>query len=181
MEIFKRMAVLHAIFFVTIFTGSVCAKEIGTQPMDFLLGEWRGVGTGKWGTSAAELKYERLYEGVFIHGIGRSVYPKQKKNPSGEIHKTFDLYSFDKSLGTVVLRQFDNEGYVTTYYLNKTSSSDSRLEFVSSHLENVPSGWRARLTFEIKSDEEFVEYFELDTGKGKFENYLTNKFLRVSN
>lgn len=156
------------------------ADDISIEWLGVLLGEWRGVGDGKWGESSAERTYSKVLDGTFVQGRGRSVYPKQDKNPTGEIHKSIDMFSFDMNRKTIVLRQFDNEAFVTTYYLIPETSSLNRLEFESEHLENVPIGWRARVLFEFQGEDEFHEHFALDTNKGSFEHYLTTRFLRVS-
>ncbi len=80
----------------------------------------------------------------------------------------------------LVKREFDNEAFVATYYLDAESSTDRRLVFVAENLENVPTGWRARVTLVTIGEDEFHELFELDTAKGEFELYLTTRFLRMS-
>ena len=156
------------------------AEQIGLDSLHFLVGEWRGVGDGKWGSSAAERQYKLVFGENFIRGHGRSVYPRQDKNREGEIHESLDMYSFDQQRQTVVLRQFDNEGFVTTYYLDLETGNPDLLIFESAQLENVPLGWKARVTFERKGTDEFHEYFHLDKATGTFERYITNRFLRIS-
>ncbi len=51
----------------------------------------------------------------YLHVDGQSVYPKQEKNPKGEIHTSMDIWSVDRRRGALVLRTFDNLGFVTTY------------------------------------------------------------------
>ncbi len=167
-------------FLVVAATGALPAEQIGLEDLHFLVGEWRGVGNGKWGNSSVERHYDLVLGETFIQGAGRSVYPRQDANKEGETHESLDMYSFDQQRQTVVLRQFDNEGFVTTYYRNLSTSNQALLVFESEHLENVPSGWRARVSFELKGNDEFHEYFHLDTATGTFELYNTNRFLKVS-
>ena len=155
-------------------------NEVTLDRLQILVGEWRGVGDGKWGNNSAERKYTWVFAKTFIHGFGRSVYPKQDRNKTGESHETLDMYSFDDQRKTIVLRQFDNESFVTTYYLNLEASTAESLVFEAEHLENVPLGWRARVTFHFKGSDEFHEHFDLDTAKGWYERYLTTRFLKVS-
>ena len=68
---------------------------------------------------------------------------------------------------------------MTFYYLNPAQSSADSFVFESGHLENVPPGWRARITFEFMSEGEFHEHFDLDTAKGSWERYLTTRFLKL--
>jgi len=148
--------------------------------VSFLVGRWRGTGEGKWGTSSAEREYISLYDGTYIRGTGSSVYPKQEKNPSGDVHEYVDFFSMDTHRETLVLREFDSESFVTTYYLDKNLSvPNQKLVFVAEYLENVPSGWGARMILEFSSHSELIEHFELDTNKGQFQRYLTNTLHRV--
>jgi hypothetical protein len=152
-----------------VFAGGIHAAEPmdGLAELRWLVGEWRGVGQGDPGTSAAE------------RAEGRSVYPKQEKNPKGEVHAQLDLWSYDKARGSIVLREFDTLGFVGTYVLDKAASGPDRWVLVAESLENVPRGWKARYVFTRKSDDEYHEMLELDPeGKG-FQPYVTNRFLRL--
>lgn len=145
----------------------------------WLIGDWVGVGQGEPGTSATERHVEAFLDGRYLHVRGRSVYPKQEGNPNGEIHQQLDLWSHDLSRDVLVLRQFDNLGFVSTYVLDKAASSSERLVLVAEHLENVPRGWRARYTYRLKPPNEYHEMLELDSNGRGFEPYVSNRFLRV--
>lgn len=51
-------------------------NEVTLDRLQILVGEWRGVGDGKWGNNSAERKYTWVFDKTFIHGYGRSVYLK---------------------------------------------------------------------------------------------------------
>ena len=143
-----------------------------------LVGDWTGVGEGEPGTSAAARHTERVHEGHFIRVEGRSVYPKQEKNKTGEAHTSTDLWSFDQARKLLVLRQFDSLGFVSTYVQDKAASRDGHVVLVSESLENVPAGWRARYTYDFIARDEYREHFELDpNGKG-FQTYVSGRYLR---
>jgi hypothetical protein len=146
----------------------------------WLIGEWAGVGHGEPGTSATERHIESFLDGRYLRVHGRSVYPKQEGNPKGEIHEEMDVWSFDASRDALVLRQFDNLGFVSTYVLDKAASSNERLVLVAEHLENVPSGWRARYTYTFIPPNEYHEVLELAMKDKDFEPYVANNFLRVA-
>jgi hypothetical protein len=147
-------------------------------PVAALVGDWTGVGEGQPGTSAATRHTERVHGGRFIRVEGRSVYPKQEKNKSGETHTSTDLWSYDQARKALVLRQFDSLGFVSTYVQDVAASRDGHVVLVSEHLENVPAGWKARYTYDFPAPDEYRELFELDpTGKG-FETYVSGRYLR---
>lgn len=155
------------------------AKD-GLAELRWLEGEWRGIGEGDPGTSGSERQADSYLAGKYIRVTGRSVYPKQEKNPKGEVHAQLNLWSFDRARSAVVMREFDTLGFVGTYVLDKTASAPDRWVLVAESLENVPKGWKARYVVTRKSDDEYHEMLELDPdGKG-FKPYVTNRFLKVT-
>jgi hypothetical protein len=152
----------------------------GLAPLRWMVGEWRGVGQGDPGISGSERRVDSYLEGKYIRAQGRSVYPKQEKNPKGEVHAELDLWSFDKARSVIVLRQFDTLGFVCTYVLDKAASTADRWVLTAESLENVPSGWKARYIITRKSDDEYHEQLELDPdGKG-YKPYVMNRFLKIA-
>ena len=178
----RRRSVTIVATFVSMigFPGSAAAEQVDLHTLDPLIGEWRGVGQGPvWGNASAERRYERILNDKYVYGFTRTVYPKQEKNENGELHDTVGYFSFDTHRDLLVFRELDNEGIVATYYFDADLSTDRRLVFEAKNSENVPLDWRARVTIEFVDSSEFHEYFELDTGKGEFELYLTTRFLRI--
>jgi hypothetical protein len=51
--------------------------------------------------------------------------------------------------------------------------------FETEALENLPSGWKARETYEVLSQDEFVETFELAEPGGAYRVYSQNRFKRA--
>jgi len=155
------------------------ASEDRLAAISWLVGDWAGVGEGQPGTSASTRHGERIHNAHFIRVEGRSVYPRQDRNPSGEIHTSSDLWSFDRRRNLLVMRQFDSLGFVSTYVQDRAASIDGRLVLLSEHLENVPAGWRARYTYEHAGTDGYHELFELDSGNG-YERYVDGRFLRLA-
>jgi hypothetical protein len=148
------------------------------KPLRFLIGSWEGTGKGKPGTSRVDRDYQFTLKGKFIQVRNRSVYPPQDKNPKGENHEDWGMLSYDSGRRKVVFRQFHIEGFVSQYVMESPAEGETTLVFQTESIENIPSGWRARETYRIISDHEFVEIFEL-AGPGKeFEVYTENHFKR---
>ncbi|MDO8378064.1 hypothetical protein [Phenylobacterium sp.] len=146
-------------------------------PVAALVGDWTGVGEGQPGTSASTRHATRIQAGHFIMVEGRSVYPPQDRNKTGEVHTSLDVWSYDTARKRLMLRQFDSLGFVSTYAQDLDRSRDRWVVMVSEHLENVPAGWRARYTYEFAGPNAYREHFELDAGKG-LETYVSGKYLR---
>jgi hypothetical protein len=51
--------------------------------------------------------------------------------------------------------------------------------FESQALENVPTGWKARETYEVVSPDEFIETFELSQNGKPYEVYSRARFRRI--
>ena len=154
------------------------ARPDGLAPIAKLVGDWTGVSEGEPGTAATTRHATRAQNDHFVFVEGRSVYPKQEKNKSGEIHTQLDVWSYDKQRKLIVLRQFDSLGFASTYVEDKVASTNGKLVLVSEHLENVPATLKARYTFEFKGADEYHELFELNEGDKGFQAYVAGRFLR---
>jgi len=152
----------------------------GLAELRWMEGEWRGIGEGDPGTSGSERHADSYLGGKYIRMSGRSVYPKQEKNPKGEVHAQLNLWSFDRARSAIVMREFDTLGFVGTYVLDKGASAPDRWVLVAEALENVPNGWKARYVVTRKSADEYHEMLELDPGGKGFKPYVTNRFLKVT-
>lgn len=152
-------------------------KKDPLEAMSWIVGDWTGIGEGQPGASASERHAERTQNGHFIMIEGRSVYPKQEKNKTGETHSSIDIWSFDQARDVLVLRQFDSLGFASTYVQDKAASTKGRIVLVSEYLQNVPAGWTARYTYTFTAPDEYHELLELNGGEG-LKPYVSGKFLR---
>ena len=78
-----------------------------------------------------------------------------------------------------MLRQFHVEGFVNTYRLLPRSATDKRLVFESDQIENLTADWKARETYELISQDESTETFELAPPGKPFEAYGKARLTRV--
>jgi hypothetical protein len=148
-------------------------------PFNFFIGAWQGTGEGKSGNSRVERTYEFVLNSKFIFVKSKSTYDPQEKNPKGEVHEEWGFISNDRARKTYIFRQFHIEGFVNHYVLIELVEDSQTIRFITEGIENIPSGWIARETYQILSPNEFVEIFEL-AGPGKeFEVYSENRFQRV--
>ena len=53
--------------------------------------------------------------------------------------------------------------------------------FISESIENIPNGWRAKETYTLTNENEFVEIFELAVPNKEFELYSKTTLKRRSN
>lgn len=148
------------------------------QPMKYFVGQWEGTGTGKPGTSKVRRDYRFVLNGKFLQVQNQSEYAPQPSNPKGESHEDWGLISFDKGRKQFVLRQFHVEGFVSQYVTTSISADGKTIVFTSESIENIPTGYRARETYKIVSEDEFNETFELAAPGKEFELYTENRLRR---
>ncbi|HMF15907.1 MAG TPA: hypothetical protein VKE98_01815 [Gemmataceae bacterium] len=142
-------------------------------------GHWRGEGNGQPGQSTVERSYEFVLRGKYLNVRNSSVYAPQAKNPKGEKHEDWGMFSYDANRKKLVLRQFHVEGFVNQYVLDRSSDDDKELIFVSETIENIPAGYRARETYRFTDPNTFEETFELAPPGKDFEVYVKTKFTKA--
>ena len=145
-------------------------------PLRFLVGTWEGTSSGQPGNGIVRREYRLVLRDRFIEGRSTSSYPPQEKNPKGEVHEDIAYISYDRSSTAFKMRQFHVEGFVTVYAA--TPNSAREIVFSSESLENIPRGWRARETWRITGDDDFIELFELAEPGKDFTVYSETRLTR---
>lgn len=166
-----------------VLTGSASAavkpqSESPWAPIRFLVGDWEGESEGQPGRGSVKRTYRFVLGDRFLHEQNVSTYPPQPKNEKGEVHEHRSYFSHDRARHTLVLRQFHQEGFVNQYVMTAGSPAGT-VVFDTESLENVPSGWKARETYQLVSPDEFVETFELAQEGGAYELYSKARFKRA--
>jgi hypothetical protein len=146
-------------------------------PLMFLMGAWEGESTGSPGAGRVSREYRFALNQKFIEVRNSSTYAPQPKNPKGERHEDWGLFSFDKSRKRFVLRQFHVEGFVNQY-VSDPAPITGPLVFTSESIENIPAGYRARETYTVTGPDSFTERFELASPGKDFELYSEAKLRR---
>ncbi len=176
----RRIAVLLLAFCATWAAHAEPEKEDAFAPIRFLLGRWHGTSVGEPGDGTVAREYEFVLGERFIRERNVSTYPAQEKNPAGEVHEHFSFFSFDRSRDRIVFRQFHQESFVITYVLDPTASTPSKLVFVSEAFENLDPAFRARESYELLSNGEFSETFEVAEPGEEFEVYSRARLKRAA-
>lgn len=127
---------------------------------EYFVGAWTGDESATFGNGRGERTYELVLQDRYLLGRNRSVFPPQDGLPDGDDHGDWTVFSYDAGRDTYVLRQFNSEGFVNTFYLDDPSTLSERLVFVLEASENAP-GTRATLTIDRIDDRTFEEVFDL--------------------
>jgi hypothetical protein len=148
------------------------------KPLRALIGKWEGDVKGEPGTGKAEREYAFVLADRFIQVRNKSTYPPQEKNPKGERHEDVGFISYDKAARKLILRQFHIEGFVNQFALENASGDGRAIVFTSTAIENIAPGWRARETYRIANDDEFIETFAMAEPGHDFATYSETHFRR---
>jgi hypothetical protein len=177
----KQIAVM-IISAVVLFAVVLQAQEKKQQdvwkPLKFFVGSWEGKGEGRSGVSKIEREYKFVLQDSFLEARSKSVYEKKDDNRKEKVHEDWGFFSYDKDKGKIMFRQFHTEGFVNRYVQDSLSADGKTLVFVTEAIENFTPGWRTKQTYQVLSDDEFTEIFEIAPPDQPFELYSTNHFKR---
>jgi hypothetical protein len=130
-------------------------------PFKSMIGTWAGTSEGQPGKGKYERTYQIVLNKKFIEVKNKSMYTPSKENPKGEVHEDHGFISYDRGRKTFVLRQFHIEGFVNQFKIESISPDGKTIVFISESIENIPAGFRAKESYQIISENEFIETFEL--------------------
>jgi hypothetical protein len=174
----RKALIIIIVLVCSILSAQAAEKQDVWEPLNFFVGSWTSEGKGCSGISTGEREYQFVLNGKFLQVKNKSIFEPQEQNPKGEVHEDWGFISHDGNRETFVWRQFHVEGFVNQYVLDSTATDGKTLVFVTESIENIPAGWRGRITCQILDDDEFTERFELAAPEKEFEVYVENHFKR---
>jgi len=153
-------------------------KQDVWEPLRSLVGKWEGTGEGKSGKSRVDTQFTFVLQGKFLEVRNKAVFDPPEGKSKGEVHEDWGIISYDGGRKKFVFRQFHVEGFVNQYVLDSLSADGKTIVFVSEAIENIPPGWRARVTYEIPSDGELRVIFDLAPPGKDFDKCAENRLKR---
>jgi hypothetical protein len=175
----KALVTMLFVAFATIGAGAAePAAADRWERVRFLLGSWEGTASGQPGKGSVERTYTLVLGDRFIEEANTSRYEATAPGKTPEIHHHRGFISYDKARKTFMLRQFHEEGFVNLYAMNSDRSQSAFLVFDSVSFENLGNDWKARETYEVISQDEFIETFELAEPGKEFVVNSRNHFRR---
>lgn len=174
-----KQLVLLFLLAPTLTFGQLSKQDSIWLPLKFMIGNWTGTSEGQPGKGKYERSYQFALNKKFIEVRNRSTYPPSKNHPDGEVHEDHGFISYDRGRKTFVLRQFHIEGFVNQFKIESISPDGKTVVFTTESIENIPSGYRARETYVIVDESEFIEIFELAEPGKDFELYSKASLKRL--
>ena len=143
-------------------------------------GKWEGPTTGKPGKGSTSREYKFEMNARFLSQRDKSVYQPQDPAAKPVVHEDLGVFSYDTNQKKIVWRQFHSEGFVNEYTLESVSADGKAIEFVTTKIENLPSGFRAKKVYRILSGDEIAETFLLAPPGKDFVVYTVAHLKRVN-
>lgn len=158
------------IIFFTCLCGGESFAQSPLEPMKWLLGEWKGEGTGQPGQGEGGFTLETSLDGKVLVRKNRSSYPAKDNKPAF-VHD--DIMIVFPEANQLKSMYWDNEGHLIRY---SVAASESKIVLLSDPVPNAP---QFRLTYD-KLDERTVNVlFDMSRDGEKFVNYTTGKCRKV--
>lgn len=149
------------------------------EPFEYFVGKWDGHETGRAGVGKGDRSYQFIMGSHYLFMKNISRFEPQEKNPDGEIHEDWTIFSFDETRQKFIVRQFNIEGFVNQFVLDSLVNRNNTFVFTTESSENAPPGLRARLTYYIRNKDEFRETFEIAMPGKDFVLFLENFWQRI--
>lgn len=146
------------------------------QPLQFLIGNWTGVGSGKPGEGSGACSFSFDLDKKIIIRKNRAEYPPKPGEKSGIKHE--DLMIIYQQPGNSQLQAiyFDNEGHVIIYKVAIPEKSKS-VVLESGDTDKSP---RFRLIYTLLSDGEVKIEFSIAPPGGDFKIYTKGVIKRIT-
>lgn len=168
----------HA-FILVILEATAClaqteAKRQGWDGYDFMLGEWKGEGTGSPGEGVGGFSFASDLQGGILVRKNYAVYPATSSRP-GFRHDDLMIVYHDPS-GETRAVYFDNEKHVIPYRVDVEPSK--KAVFLS---DSTAAGPRFRLTYSTIAADSLGILFEIapPDKPGSFAPYITARAYRI--
>jgi hypothetical protein len=107
------------------------------------------------------------------------VWEPKSPGAKSEVHEDAGMYSYDKALKKLILRQFHVEGFVNEYQIDSVSADGKSVTFTTVRIENISAGWKAKEVYRIVSPDEYIETFLLAAPGKDYEVYSETRLKRV--
>lgn len=148
-------------------------------PFRVFVGTWKGGGEGTPGTGTGVQTFAFILRGTYLQVQNKTTIAPSTQNPKGEVHEDMGVFSYDKARKAFILRQFHVEGFVNQYVLENPPAEGQPFVFVSESIENIPAGFKARLTYKFIDADTYEQTFDLAPPGQEFTCYSKGVMRRV--
>ena len=154
---------------------TVCSgqQSAGLDKWSWLMGEWKGEGSGQPGQGGGVFSFKYDLDKKVIVRKSHSEYPATEAKPK-IIHDDLMIIYPDAAGNESKAIYFDNEGHTINYSI---LCSDKTIVLTSDKAPNVPV---FRLTYDLLDEKTINTKFELSQDGEKFMTYIEGKSKKVN-
>ncbi len=143
------------------------AGNTAWAPLEFLVGEWTGEGSGDPGQGAGGFTFKWDLDKKVLLRTNFADYPASKERPAFSHRDLMVIYA-DSAGGSLRAIYFDNEGHVINYAV-RTSQNPYLVEFVS---DPTPKSPGYRLSYGKTGDAAVTIKFDIAPPGQAFSTYI---------
>jgi hypothetical protein len=160
---------------VVIFSQQEDKKDVW-KPFRHFIGKWDLDCKGKPGQAKGEGEFKFLPNEKYIQLSGKIAFEPNEKNKNGSVNEDFGILSFDSFRKKFVFRHFQTEGFIIQYVVDSISKDEKYFRMNSENIENIPPGFKTRITYRILDENNIYSVFELALPGKDYEVYVQNNF-----
>jgi hypothetical protein len=167
-----KIKIIFLVSFSFLIFSSFAQQNQAWSNWSWLLGEWKGEGSGQPGQGGGTFSFQPELDGKIMVRKSHSEYPASGNRPA-TIHDDLMIISLDFGGNATKAIYFDNEGHTISYTI---SYAPKTIVLLSDKIANVPV---FRLTYTLLEDAIVNTKFEMSQDGEKFMTYIEGKSKRV--
>lgn len=156
---------LLTIALLGVITGSFAQQSLNWEKWDWLLGEWKGEGSGQPGQGGGTFSFNFDLDKNIIVRKSHSEYPASQNRPAVVHNDLMIVYPDFQGIPLKAI-YFDNEGHTINYSITYTEKS---IVLLSDQVTNVPF---FRLTYTLLDNSTVNTKFEMSQDGEVFITYI---------
>lgn len=146
-------------------------QERAWRTLRKLVGQWHASEGGR----DIRTDYRLIANGNFLAAETVSVSPSEQ-----DVHRDWEIFSYDAANNRVMMRQFVSEGVICRYRLDEISPDGKTMAFVTEHCEGASPKFGARATYGFPGSDEYTTKLELaPNGKAYLPPCVGSRLRRV--
>lgn len=169
------MRIKISLIMLLLFSAAIFSQDKGNkwQPFNYLIGNWKGEGSGKPGEGGGVFSFAFELDSSVVVRESHSEYPAAKDKPLIVHEDLLIIYPGD-SVSSFKANYFDNEGHVIHYRV--TFKENNEILFTSVKTENAPV---FRLSYKAVDKDIVNTKFEMSRDGEHFFTYIQGNSSRV--
>ncbi|MBI4931191.1 MAG: hypothetical protein HY841_10545 [Bacteroidetes bacterium] len=177
----RKLFTIYLLLPLFAFTQQVKTEHSPYALKDFSVyfnGSWENDTAKSEGMGQGTRQYELILNNAHLQVSNKANNLSQDKKTMVCYHQDIGVFSYDKSRKKIIYREFTSEKFFSQYVCDSISPDKKTFIFHSESFENVPAGYKGRITITILEENIFIEHFELAEAGKSFQTYVKGMWVR---